>query len=246
VGKLTRYILQVILLLNLAACSEAATVTGSAYYRERIALPPSASFEASLFNCSIADTIVTPVGQVTIYNMAGVPVEFSIPYDPQQIDARMCYSVRAAISVGGQLWFTTDTHYPVLTNSHASRVEMLLIRVNHRGAGKNRFTAAFGSFPANYTGLLPCADCPGIKFELSLAADHGFKLNLRYIDRENPIATTGQWQLSDNGDRLTLQSTDKPPVYFSVVDRNTLRMLDTKARKIKSRLNYELQRFVTD
>ncbi len=93
--KLTRYILRVILLLNLAACSEAATVTGSAYYRERIALPPIATFEASLFNCSIADTIVTPIGQVKIENMTGVPIEFSIPYDPLQIDERLCYSVRA-------------------------------------------------------------------------------------------------------------------------------------------------------
>lgn len=244
--KLTRYILRVILLLNLAACSETATVTGSAYYRERIALPPIATFEALLFNCSIADTIVTPIGQVIIENMTGVPIEFSIPYDPLQIDDRLCYSVRATIRVEDRLWFTTDTHYPVLTNSHASRVKMLLIRVGHQGAEKNRFLATFGTFPASYAGLLPCADCPGIHYVLNLATDHGFKLNLRYIDRENRVYTTGQWLLSDNGDRLTLQSTEKPPVYFTVVDYDTLRMLDTKGRKIESTLNYELQRFATD
>ena len=93
-----------ILVMGLVACTEAATVTGIAYYRERIALPPDAVFEAVLSNSSIADVVVVPIGQIKIENMPGIPIEFAIPYDPNQIDERFSYSVRATIRVDDQLW----------------------------------------------------------------------------------------------------------------------------------------------
>lgn len=234
------------LIMSLMTCSEAATVTGNADYQERIALPPNAVFEAVLSNSSIADVITTPIGQVKIENLTSVPIEFAITYDPEQIDERLNYSVRAMIWVGDRLWFTTDTHYPVLTHLNGSNVELLLKRVNNRSPKKDSLAAIFGKFPASYEGVLPCADCPGIHYELKLTADHGFYLILRYIDRDHSKHTTGQWQFSDNNARLTLLSNDEAPVYFAVVDDSTLLMLDKKGQEIDSTLNYELQRFAND
>jgi putative lipoprotein len=107
--------------------SEQAEITGTAMYRERIMLPPNAVFEATLEDVSRADAPATVLGQATIEG-AG-PYEFSIAYDPSRIDERMSYSVRGKVSVDGQLTFTTDTAYPVLTRGAGADVELLLKRV---------------------------------------------------------------------------------------------------------------------
>ena len=122
--------------VSLVNCSEAANVTGSAYYRERMALPPEAVFEAVLLDVSKADVLATVMGRVVIDDIKGIPLEFVIPYDPDQIEQRMSYSVRATIRVEGQLWFTTDTHYPVLTRSSPDNVELLLKMVRRKSPEK--------------------------------------------------------------------------------------------------------------
>ena len=122
--------------VSLVNCSEAANVTGSAYYRERMALPPNAVFEAVLLDVSKADVLATVMGRVIFDDIKGIPLDFIIPYDPDQIDQRMSYSVRATIRVEGQLWFTTDTHYPVLTQSSTDNVELLLKRVSRKSPEK--------------------------------------------------------------------------------------------------------------
>ena len=122
--------------VSLVNCSEAANVTGSAYYRERMALPPEAVFEAVLLDVSKADVLATVMGRVVIDDIKGIPLEFVIPYDPDQIDQRMSYSVRGTIRVEDQLWFTTDTHYPVLTRSSPDNVELLLKMVRRKSPEK--------------------------------------------------------------------------------------------------------------
>ena len=109
-----------------AARQATAKVSGSATYRERIALPPGAIFEAVLEDVSLADVAAKRMGEVRIRSIDGVPVQFEISYDPGRIDARFSYSVRASIRVDGRLWATTDQHYPVLTRSSGTDVQLLL------------------------------------------------------------------------------------------------------------------------
>jgi heat shock protein HslJ len=101
-------------------------ITGSASYRERIALPPDAVFEAVLEDVSKADVPAERIGEVRIQSLDSVPVQFEIPYHPGRIDARFSYSVRATIRVGGRLWATTDQLHPVLTRSNGSDVQLRL------------------------------------------------------------------------------------------------------------------------
>jgi len=127
-----------ILAVGLMNCSQAASVTGSVHYRERMALPPNAVFEAVLLDVSRADVRATVLGRVITDDIKGIPIEFVIPYDPDQVDQRMSYSVRATIRVEGQLWFSTDTHYPVLTRSSPDNVELLLKRVSSKSHSFNQ------------------------------------------------------------------------------------------------------------
>jgi putative lipoprotein len=106
-----------------------AQVTGTVTYRERIALPPTALVTVRLVDVSRADAPSIVMGEQVI-RPAGrqVPFEFSIPYDPSQIQPQYTYAVQARIEDGGRLLFISDQMYPVLTRDAPNRVDMVLRR----------------------------------------------------------------------------------------------------------------------
>jgi putative lipoprotein len=123
-----------------------AVVQGTAAYRERIALPPNAVFEAMLEDYTGADAPADVLGRVRTESPGQVPIRFEIPYDPSRIQERHSYSVRGRITVDGQIWFTTDTIHPVLTGGHPAKVELMLRRVSASpAAGKGGSPAGPGA-----------------------------------------------------------------------------------------------------
>ncbi len=110
------------------------SITGTATYRERIALPPDAVFEATLEDVSKADALAKVLGRATIDSPGAPPFQFTIDYDPARIEPRHRYAVRATIRAHGRLLFTTDTHYPVLTQGAPQSVDLLLRRVGGEAA----------------------------------------------------------------------------------------------------------------
>lgn len=66
-------------------------------YRQRIAMPPDA-----------------------------VPIAFSLKVPNAAIDPRFSYAVRATITVGGKLRFTTTRSYPVLTRGAPNQIDLML------------------------------------------------------------------------------------------------------------------------
>jgi uncharacterized lipoprotein YbaY len=108
-----------------AAPSEA-SLTGTATYRERIALPPGAVFEATLEDVSRADAPAEVLGRTRMESPGNPPFKFSIAYDPARIDPSHRYTVRAKVTHEDRLMFTTDTHYPVLSAGQPSHVDMLM------------------------------------------------------------------------------------------------------------------------
>ncbi len=120
------------LLVPSAASAAQRTLTGAALYRERIALPPTARFEAAIVDTARADASARLLAQTTIDNPGQPPIAFAIAYDDAALDPRARYSLRATISVDGRLWFTTDTMIPVLRAGAPDRVKLLLRRVGAR------------------------------------------------------------------------------------------------------------------
>lgn len=111
------------------APASATAIEGSATYRERIALPSNAEFEALLQDVSRSDAPAMEIGRATIPAAPMLPIRFTIPYDATKIEPSHTYGVRAVIRVDGRLWFTSDTHHPVLTRGAGNTVEILLKRV---------------------------------------------------------------------------------------------------------------------
>ena len=108
-----------------AAPSEA-TLSGTATYRERIALPAGAVFEATLEDVTRADAPAEVIGRTRMDSPGNPPFKFTIPYDPTRIDQSHRYTVRAKVTHGDQLMFTTDTQYPVLSAGQPSHVDLLM------------------------------------------------------------------------------------------------------------------------
>lgn len=103
-----------------------AQIAGSVFYRERMMLPPGAEVEVQLEDISRADAMATVLATVVLAPEGGPPYDFSIAYDPSRIDQRMRYALRATISVGDKLMFSsTDYIDPFAGNP----VEVLVRRV---------------------------------------------------------------------------------------------------------------------
>lgn len=77
----------------------AATVTGVASYRERIALPPGTVFEAVLEDVTLADAPAPVMGKTVLENPMP-PIRFTIPFDPSG------FRLRAATRYGRESWST--------------------------------------------------------------------------------------------------------------------------------------------
>lgn len=102
-------------------------VSGTAAYRQRIALPPDAVLTVRIEDVSRADAQASVLAESSqAFGDRQVPIPFTLAVLRAAIDARSTYAVRATITVGGQLRFTTTRHYPVLTREASNRVDLML------------------------------------------------------------------------------------------------------------------------
>jgi putative lipoprotein len=119
-------------------------ISGHVTYRERMALPPDAEVRVTLVDASrqdsaavVADTVIRPRGPQ-------VPVPFVLRFDRRRIDERRDYALRATITSGGRLAFTTPTVVKVVTRDHPNMVDLVLTRVQAPTAASPRDSSASG------------------------------------------------------------------------------------------------------
>jgi copper homeostasis protein (lipoprotein) len=218
-------------------------VKGTATYRERMAMPGNAVFEATLEDVSKTDAKAEIIGQARIEQPGNPPIRFEITYDPSRIVSSHRCVVRARILVGGKLFFTTDQHYPVLTGGKGNEVALLLRRVGSSG-GAGSGAGALGTLPASFAGDLPCADCQGIRHQLELFPDQAFFLRMTYLGKGDKAAfdDIGSWIIASDSRTLVLHGGREAPLKFAIKDAGTLRKLDLEGREIPSSLNHDLKR----
>ncbi len=104
------------------------TITGTALYRERMALPPDAVLEISLLDTSRADAPATLIASQKIPHPGNPPFRFNLAYDPAKIIPSHTYTVRATIHLGAQLMYTSTAAHQVITNGNPDRVNIGLQR----------------------------------------------------------------------------------------------------------------------
>ena len=68
-----------------------------------------------------------------------------------------------------------------------------------------------------FSGKLPCADCPGIETKLTLNEDGSFLLNETYLEKKDgQFNAKGSYEVSEDGAFVTLkeEGNDKPRVFL--------------------------------
>ena len=241
------------------AVAQTAYVTGTVFYRERIALPATAILEMSLEDVSRADAPATFISSARLEPTGQPPIRFELPYDFTKIDASHRYAVRARIFDGGRVLFASTETMLVVTQGHSGRADVLVRLVQAPAPPAPRPSSAAApaaappqapappialtNLPATYTGTLPCADCPGIRYQLNLFPDDSFFLRTTYVDRPGGGKDTlGSWTLSSDRRVVVLKASGDAPELFSIRDAQTLRKLDADGREIKSMTPYDLHR----
>ena len=101
--------------------------------------------------------------------------------------------------------------------------------------------------PASFTGTLPCADCPGMKYQLEFLEDGSYKLRTTYLEKGPDkkglsVDDAGAWQLVSYNKRVTLRDEKNGTMTFLIKNPSTLRLVDAKGDEMKSKLNYDLVR----
>lgn len=105
------------------------TISGTVFYRERIALPDEATVTLLLEDVSLADAPAKVIAKHRfITNGKQVPLSFDLAYDSKRINAKHRYNVRAKIEVNGRLRFISDTITPVITDdAKTHQVNIMLV-----------------------------------------------------------------------------------------------------------------------
>lgn len=222
-----------------AAAQDLPTVSGTALYRGRMTLPEPVVFEATLETVPLAGGPGEVVGRYRAGLTGRYPIPFAVSYDPARIDPTRRYVLRARLMLDAVPIFETRPPMPILTQGAPDRRDVLLERVTQPAV------LALGALPASYEGELPCADCPGIRHQLSLLADQSFRLRLTYRDRapEAIYDQRGLWSVTKDDRILRLRGKDKDRLMLLAIDRaGILTMLDAQGKAIMSLHNYALKR----
>jgi putative lipoprotein len=109
-------------------------ISGSALYRERIALPADAVFEATLEDVSRADAASEVLGRARLEPAGQPPFRFEIGYEPSKMQPGHSYAVRARVTQGDQLLFTTDRLYPLPKSGPPGEVQLMLVSAQRTSA----------------------------------------------------------------------------------------------------------------
>lgn len=229
--------------LVVLACTSASTGTlqGTASYRERIALPPDAVFEAELQDVSRADAPATVLGRSRLDPAGQPPFRFEIAYDESAVQPGHRYTVRATVKHQGRLLFTTDRLHPVL-DGRGAPLELLLVSVRTGPQAESK-RDGIGALPASFEGELPGAGSP-ILWHVDLLPEGRYRLRTTYVGQPEPnrVDDIGRWTRDESG-RIVLRGGREAPVFLMPVDGGAaLRKLDLEGKPIESAHNDRLLR----
>ncbi|HEY4649916.1 MAG TPA: copper resistance protein NlpE N-terminal domain-containing protein [Pontibacter sp.] len=99
-------------------------------------------------------------------------------------------------------------------------------------AGESRLPS---SLVGTWRGIIPCADCPGINYNLSLNEDNTYEETMVYQERDaDPFTRTGNWRITNGV--LQLMGPDSAHTQFDLSTGGELSMLDQTGQRITGNL----------
>ena len=129
--RVVSIILIAALALMTAACGDRNAVTGTVTFNGDQAIPDGAVMEVQLRDVSYLDAAAPLIASQTIEDPGRFPVDFAVPYEPDDVDPRAVYGLQVSVTLNDRLIFINDTAFDVLTRGNPSRgVDMWVIAVD--------------------------------------------------------------------------------------------------------------------
>lgn len=119
------------LALVVAVCGgERNAVTGTITFGGDLAIPAGAVLTVEVRDVSLQDASSILIASRTIEDPGRFPIEFAVPYEPDDIDPRATYGLQVRITINDRLIYVNDTAFDVLTRGNPSRgVDMWVVAV---------------------------------------------------------------------------------------------------------------------
>jgi uncharacterized lipoprotein YbaY len=229
--------------------AEPTAVTGTVAYLQRSALPPDAVVNVQLQDVSLQDAPAKIVAEVKIPTAGKqVPIPFRLEYAAADINLTHRYAVRATITGDGEMKFTSNTSYPVITRGAPAEVEILVqpVKAVTRPQASANSLSITPTQTVTFVGNLPCTDCSGARFTLTLFPEGIFRSRLTRrrtaSGKDESVFDLGHWTIERNGTRLVLRGGKEAPELFAVINKNTLHQLNNEGNEIASQRGYVLER----
>lgn len=105
-----------------------AVITGLAWTRERVILPPDVVFEATLLDVTQPELPPVVLGRQRYAPVGQAPFAIAIPYLAARFVPQRRYEVRATVTLEGRLLLASDRRHPVPQDAAFRRVDVPLQR----------------------------------------------------------------------------------------------------------------------
>ena len=106
-------------------------LSGSAFYRERIALPQDAALLVELIDLAKPEAAL---GAATVAPAGQVPIAFGLVVDSSKLSNGEAYAIQARIEVDGSTWFASAEPIPVDPAKTGEPFSILLVQAGGKGA----------------------------------------------------------------------------------------------------------------
>ena len=94
------------------------TVTGTIAFEGDPTIPAGAVLTVSLRDVSYQDAASKLIASQTIHNPERFPIDFTVRYQPNDIDPRATYGLSVRITLNNRLIYINDTAFDVLTRGN--------------------------------------------------------------------------------------------------------------------------------
>jgi len=92
------------------------------------------------------------------------------------------------------------------------------------------------NFSGTFSGLIPCADCPGIEITLSFNPDSSFTESMIYQERSSSFKDSGQWIIDGKIIKVRYNNKETFSRYFLIKSDSTIAWLDGDRKEIEGPL----------
>lgn len=103
-------------------------ISGSVFYRERMALPENAALNVDLVD--LAQASGEPVSSTEVHPTGQVPIGFGLSVPADRIEPGKSYGLTARIAVDGATWFASVEPTPIDPENLAAPVSVMVSRVS--------------------------------------------------------------------------------------------------------------------